>query len=239
MEVLMRRRGVYAAALVLCALFAGGFFSQRPAEAANGSVSIAGFAFSPASVTINPGESVTWTHNDGTTPHTVTSNTGAFDSGSLTGGGTFQQTFSTPGTFAYHCAIHPSMQGTVVVTGAEAPTNTPQPTATTAATSTPAATSTAPAATATPSATATTAATATATTAAPTATAVQPTAAPSSTATRAATASSSTTPSVLPPNTGDSGGDGGSNLPWVMGGLIVLLAIGGVGATVLLRNRAT
>jgi plastocyanin len=81
---------------------------------ATNTVSIAGMAFSPASITTTTGTTVTWTNNDNMA-HTVTANDNSFDSGSISAGGTFSKTFSTVGSFAYHCSIHPSMTGTVVV----------------------------------------------------------------------------------------------------------------------------
>ncbi len=78
------------------------------------SVSISGFAFSPASLTAKQNTKVTWTNNDSVT-HTVTSDTGLFDSGNIPAGGTYNYTFSTAGTYAYHCTIHPNMKGTVMV----------------------------------------------------------------------------------------------------------------------------
>ena len=77
-------------------------------------VSIANFAFQPASLQIAAGSSVTWTNAD-STAHTVTSDSGAFDSGQLAPGATFTQMFMTPGTFTYHCQIHPFMTATIVV----------------------------------------------------------------------------------------------------------------------------
>ncbi len=77
-------------------------------------VRIVDFAFAPATLTIAPGTRVTWTHA-GQAPHTVTSDTGAFDSGRLMNGQTFTFTFTSAGTFAYHCEIHPNMQARVVV----------------------------------------------------------------------------------------------------------------------------
>jgi plastocyanin len=95
------------------------------APAGNGAatkIEIAGagtYSFSPASVTIKAGTKVTWTNNS-VAPHTVTSDTGApaaFDSGTVSAsGGTFSFTFTTPGTYTYHCNFHAYMQGTVVVT---------------------------------------------------------------------------------------------------------------------------
>lgn len=86
--------------------------TMSPQQEAN--VTIQDFSFSPASITVHVGQTVTW-KNNGPSPHTVTSNTGAWDSGTLNAGATFSQTFSTAGTFAYHCSIHPTMMATVVV----------------------------------------------------------------------------------------------------------------------------
>jgi plastocyanin len=72
------------------------------------------FAFVPNSITVPTGTQITWVNNDSTT-HTVTSDTGAFDSQSIEPQGTFSFTFNTAGTFSYHCSIHPTMTGTVIV----------------------------------------------------------------------------------------------------------------------------
>jgi len=79
-------------------------------------VSIADFAFSPASITVKKGTTVTWTNND-STAHTVTGDDNtAIDSGTLNKGDTYTFTFNTAGTFAYHCAFHSSMTASVTVT---------------------------------------------------------------------------------------------------------------------------
>ena len=77
-------------------------------------VSISKFAFVPASITISAGQSITWTNAD-PVAHTSTSDNKVWDSGSLSPNGTFSTTFSQPGTYAYHCTIHPFIRGTVVV----------------------------------------------------------------------------------------------------------------------------
>jgi plastocyanin len=83
-------------------------------------VFIQGMAFSPGTITVTANTTVTWTNKDAVA-HTVTSNTGLFDSGSISssgtygGGGTYSHMFSTVGTFPYHCTIHPSMTATVIV----------------------------------------------------------------------------------------------------------------------------
>jgi plastocyanin len=79
-------------------------------------VTIVDFGFQSPSIAVPAGTTVSW-YNAGGVSHTVTSTTGAFDSGTIAPGGGFSVTFSTPGTYSYYCAIHPSMTGTVVVTG--------------------------------------------------------------------------------------------------------------------------
>jgi len=93
--------------------------AAEPAPAspkAPGSVTMIDFAFSPATVTIGVGDSVTWT-NDGEEPHTATGD--AFDTGVVSPGGSGSASFSSPGSFSYICTIHPFMKGTVVVEGSE------------------------------------------------------------------------------------------------------------------------
>jgi plastocyanin len=81
------------------------------------SVIIDNFAFSPASITVKKGTTVTWTNKDSAT-HTVTENDGQKgpDSADLAQGKTYSFTFDTVGTFKYHCTIHTTMTGTVTVT---------------------------------------------------------------------------------------------------------------------------
>jgi plastocyanin len=87
-------------------------------------VTIAGFAFDPAVITVTTGSTVRWTNTDPFT-HTTTSDTGSldpWDSGQLGQGGVFTRLFATPGTYHYHCTIHSfSMFGTVVVVALQAP----------------------------------------------------------------------------------------------------------------------
>lgn len=89
-----------------------------PAAAGENAILIQNFAFSPATLAIKTGTTVTWTNRDSVT-HTIAPDAGApagFGSGSLAPGASYQFTFTSPGTYAYHCSIHPSMKGTVVVT---------------------------------------------------------------------------------------------------------------------------
>lgn len=77
-------------------------------------VYIQGSAFNPASITVAANTTIKWTNKDGMT-HTVTSNTGVFNSGNMLVNGTFSFAFTTPGTYPYHCTLHPAMTGTVIV----------------------------------------------------------------------------------------------------------------------------
>ena len=130
------------------ALGAGGVVSSlaRPAtaHAANDtSVTISDFQFTPATITIHVGDTVTWT-NHGPSAHTATANNGSFNTGVLQKGHSASHTFTTAGTFAYICQIHPFMHGTVVVLANTTSTTTPKttttPASTTPATTTPAST---------------------------------------------------------------------------------------------------
>ncbi|MCX9014335.1 MAG: cupredoxin family copper-binding protein [Candidatus Methanoperedens sp.] len=76
------------------------------------SVEIKGFAFNLASITVKKGTTVTWTQQD-SAPHTVTGR--GFESGNLAKGQVFSHTFNDAGTFDYHCSLHPSMKGKVIV----------------------------------------------------------------------------------------------------------------------------
>jgi plastocyanin len=94
---------------------AAGAVSGQDAPVATTTVSIQNFAFSPATVTIKAGTTLTWTNHD-QDPHTVSAMSGAFHSPTLNTGQSYQHTFPTPGRFEYLCTIHPFMTATVVVT---------------------------------------------------------------------------------------------------------------------------
>jgi plastocyanin len=86
------------------------------APVAANTVAIQNFAFSPATVTVKAGSTITWTNQD-QDQHTVTAmNDGPFHSAPLNTGESFHYTFTTPGRFEYLCTIHPFMTATVVVT---------------------------------------------------------------------------------------------------------------------------
>jgi plastocyanin len=107
-------------ATALAAVFAFGCGNNKstnsnpPPPPTGNTVSISGFAFSPSSLTISAGDSVTWTNHDAVA-HTTTSNTGVWNSGSLSQNQSFTFRFMNAGTYPYHCAIHTTMTGTIVV----------------------------------------------------------------------------------------------------------------------------
>jgi plastocyanin len=111
----MRKTILRLAALSLVALVL--FAPTAGAQGETMTVSIKGFAFNPPNATVAPGTTVTWV-NDDQAPHTATANNGAFDSGTLQPGQSYSFVFDKPGTYAYHCAIHPDMTATVTVSGA-------------------------------------------------------------------------------------------------------------------------
>jgi plastocyanin len=111
--------------LILACFFAGcSSYSASPAPAAStispaggSAITIKNFAFDPAVLTVKPGTTVTWLNQD-PAPHAIASDTTsavAFSSESLANGASYAFTFTRPGTYTYHCSIHPSMTGTIVV----------------------------------------------------------------------------------------------------------------------------
>jgi plastocyanin len=80
-------------------------------------ITIRNFAFSPSPLKVVPGTRVTVTNAD-TTAHTLTSRSGAFDTGDLAGGARAVLVVpSKPGRYEIHCKIHNYMTGTLEVTG--------------------------------------------------------------------------------------------------------------------------
>jgi len=93
---------------------AGGTFPEGTSPQTH-TINIQSFAFSPSALTIQVGDTVTWTNLDSMS-HTITSDSGTeLSSSSFGKNGVYSHTFSTVGNFAYHCAIHSSMKGTITV----------------------------------------------------------------------------------------------------------------------------
>ena len=103
--------------VALCALLAGITLllaAPSGADTTPAEVAIEFGDYRPDLLDVLPGETVKWT-NVSVRTHTVTSDTGLFDSGNVTGGSGFAFTFSEPGSYRYHCTIHPSIVGEVDV----------------------------------------------------------------------------------------------------------------------------
>jgi phospholipase C len=90
---------------------AGGGVASKPGQT---QVAIDNFSFTPATLTISAGTTMTWTNHDDV-QHTVTAADKSFDSGAIDTDGTFSHQFTTPGTYAYHCSIHPTMMAQIIV----------------------------------------------------------------------------------------------------------------------------
>jgi plastocyanin len=88
-----------------------------PASTATTTVQIKSTGFVPATVTVNQGDSITWTNAD-TKDHQVVANGGSFASPILEKGKSYSHAFQGGGTFRYHDGLHPSLKGTVTVRGA-------------------------------------------------------------------------------------------------------------------------
>ena len=93
--------------------------SPTPTETSSTAITINKFEFAPARLTVNVGDTVTWT-NEENSFHTVTSGTpdsgtGLFDSGEFDTSETFEYTFAAAGTYAFFCDRHEFMRGEVIV----------------------------------------------------------------------------------------------------------------------------
>lgn len=111
-----------AGATVLALAFA---LAAPSVIAATRGVAIRDFAFSPRTVEIRVGDTVTWTNGD-SVAHTATAQNGSFDTGLMADGASRSIRFTSAGTYRYLCTPHPEMRGTVVVraAGTVAPPNT-------------------------------------------------------------------------------------------------------------------
>jgi plastocyanin len=103
-----------AIATAACALAGAGF--AFAGLTAGKTVSIKSTAFAPKTVTIAGGDTVTWKNVD-TVNHQVVANSGAFASGQIAPNRIYAKRIDTPGTYNYHDALHPTLKGTVKVTG--------------------------------------------------------------------------------------------------------------------------
>jgi plastocyanin len=113
MRFINRRLVTALAALLMIAVMWGCGSNNKstnpPTQQPSHLVTISSFTYSPSTIDVAVGDTVTWRNND-SAPHTVTSDTGTeLQSPSIPNGGTYQHIFATAGSFSYHCAIHSTM----------------------------------------------------------------------------------------------------------------------------------
>jgi len=89
--------------------------STTAAGAEEESVEMVELAYSPDTLTVAAGTTVTWENTDTGIAHTATSDEDVWTSGTLNEGDEFSFTFDEAGTFAYFCTIHPDMTGSIIV----------------------------------------------------------------------------------------------------------------------------
>jgi plastocyanin len=99
---------------VVGSVLAGGVLFAR-AEGTPNAVTIDNFFFTPGTITVKTGTTVTWTNRDDI-PHGIASSNNAFKkSAALDTDESYSFTFTTPGTYQYFCYLHPKMVGSIVV----------------------------------------------------------------------------------------------------------------------------
>ena len=105
---------VSAARCAFAATTAALLIGSASAAPAVHTITIAGFEFHPAEITVGKGDVVVWVNND-PVPHTATAPRTAFDSGTIAAGGSYRFTATSAGHFDYVCTLHPTMKGALVV----------------------------------------------------------------------------------------------------------------------------
>ena len=106
--VFLARRALLALALI------APLAAPAAAQALPAMVVMKNFDFTPMSLTVSAGTTVTWKNLDGE-PHTVTSVDGLFRSGALDQNDSFSFKFDKPGIYKYLCSIHPRMMAAIIV----------------------------------------------------------------------------------------------------------------------------
>jgi plastocyanin len=101
-----------AALVLVLATGCGGGNDGADAATEPGTVVVKNLRYSPKTITIDAGDAVTWEFDDGRIPHDVKGD--GFKSPTRSKG-SWSHTFSTAGTYDYHCSLHPYMKGTVEV----------------------------------------------------------------------------------------------------------------------------
>jgi plastocyanin len=109
-------KAAFLAGLLAIGSVGGVALADGAAKADAGAITISAknFMFSPATITVKAGSTVTWTNMDDEA-HTVASDTKLFRSAALDTNDHFSYKFDKAGTYHYMCTIHPRMMGTIVV----------------------------------------------------------------------------------------------------------------------------
>jgi plastocyanin len=110
----MRRLWIGTAGAMLLA--SAGALAQQAAATKSAEIVIENFKFVPATLTVTPGTTVTWSNHD-EEPHNIVNvdQPRRFRSQAIDGGEKYTFLFDQPGTYKYICAVHPHMEGTVIV----------------------------------------------------------------------------------------------------------------------------
>jgi amicyanin len=98
------------------AVLAGGVLLAN-AQNQTSAIAIDNFTFNPQTVTVKAGTTVTWTNKDDI-PHAIAAVGKQFKSKVMDTDNSYSFTFTTPGSYAYFCSLHPHMTGTIVVEAA-------------------------------------------------------------------------------------------------------------------------
>lgn len=112
-RILVALAGLLALALSACGT-SGASTTAPAAEDGGPTVAIQDLAYTPETLTVQAGATVTWVWRDGAIAHDV--NGDDFRS-EVISEGTFRHRFDQPGTYDYLCTLHPNMKGTIEVTG--------------------------------------------------------------------------------------------------------------------------
>lgn len=116
---MMNMRFFSPATLVLILLI---FLSPYAVAQTTHVITVSDNSFSPATLTIQAGDTVRWVNAAGGMQHNVTSNSGAFAASTTASGFTFEVTFTQAGSFGYQCTLHSGqMSGTITVQGVYTP----------------------------------------------------------------------------------------------------------------------
>jgi plastocyanin len=100
--------------LIAAALLGALCFRAYARQGAAPEIKIDNFSFTPATITVTAGTTVSWINRDDI-PHTIASDGKEFKSKALDTDEKFSYTFSKAGTYAYFCSLHPKMTGKVIV----------------------------------------------------------------------------------------------------------------------------